>query len=238
MRRMFAICSKELQAYFYSPVMYVAFAFYALITGIMFYLNFVAIQPSIVDVRITLGDMMFVYLFIIPLLTMRLMADEFRQGTDEMLLTSSASLGEIVLGKYMAAMAINILLIVFSFIYAMIMSLYGTLDQPTLWLSYLAVFLLGGAMMAIGLFASSLSNNQMVGGIISFVLLLLLWLLDVIASAFSGSLHDLIAQFSLSSRTINLQRGILHGPDIIYYVGITGLFLLLSIQVLLRKRWR
>jgi len=237
-RRIRAIWGKELQAYFYSPVVYTAFAFYALVSGIMFYLNFVAMQPSIVDVRSSLGNVMFTFLFIVPLLTMRLMADEFRQGTDELLLTSPAGISEIVIGKYLAALTVNAALIAFSFIYAIIMAQYGTIDQPVMWLSYLSVFLMGAAMMAIGLFASCLSGNQMVAGIAGFVILLLFWLLDIIAESFSGGLKDAVTQFSLVARASNLQRGILHGADIVYYVGLAAVFIVMSIQVLERKRWR
>jgi len=238
MRRVLAICSKELQAYFFSPIVYTAFAFFALVTGIMFYLNFVAYQPSIVDVRLALGNMMFMLLFVVPLLTMRLMADEFRHGTDELLLTSPAGIGEIVIGKYLAALTVNLLLVVFSFIYAIILMQFGSIDQPVMWLSYLSVFLMGAAMMAVGLFASCLSSNQMVGGIVAFVILLVFWLLDTIASGISGGLKDVLAQFSLMDRTLNLQRGILHGPDIAYFIGLSAVFLVLSVQVLQRKRWR
>jgi ABC-2 type transport system permease protein len=238
MRRMWAICSKELQMYFYSPVAYVAFAFYVLISSFFFYLNFVVAQPAIIDVRSVVGNTTFVYLFIIPLLTMRLIADEFRQGTDELLLTSPAGIGEIVLGKYLAALVVQVLLVLLSLVYPLIMSSFGTLDQPIMWLSYLSMFLLGSAMMAIGLFASSLTNNQMVAGIAGFVILLVLWLLDWLSQGFGGKLKDWVGQFSLNSHTVNLQKGVLHGGDILFYITIAAVFLVLSIQVLERKRWR
>jgi ABC-2 type transport system permease protein len=100
------------------------------------------------------------------------------------------------------------------------------------------MFLLGGSMMAIGLFASSLSANQMVAGIVSFVLLLVLWLVDWLGDAFGGKLKDIFTQFSLNSRVANLQKGVLNGSDVLFYVTLAALFLLLSIQVLERKRWR
>ncbi|MCR8644968.1 ABC transporter permease [Paenibacillus sp. N1-5-1-14] len=238
MRKTWAICRKELQSFFYSPVAYVAFAFYALLSSVMFYMNFVGMQPSIIDVRYIVSNTAFIYLFIIPLLTMRLMADEFRQGTDELLLTSPTSLTEIVLGKYAAALVVNTALMAFSFIYALIMAAYGPLDQPVLWLSYLSIFLVGAAMMAVGLFASCLSSNQMVGGIIGLVILLLFWVMDAIGNSFTGKLKDIITQFSLSNRSINLQKGILSGVDIFFYIGLVIVFLVLSIQVVQRKRWR
>jgi ABC-2 type transport system permease protein len=238
MRRLWAICSKELQLYFYSPVVYIAFAFYVLLSSFFFYVNFVVAQPSIVDVRYVVGNTTFIYLFVIPLLTMRLVADEFRQGTDELLLTSPAGIGEIVMGKYLAALVVQLLLVLISLVYPWIMSGFGDIDLTIMWLSYLSMFLLGGAMMAIGLFASSLSSNQMVAGIVGLVILLVLWLLDWMSESFGGKLKEWIGQFSLNSHTYNLQKGVLHGGDVLFYITLAAVFIVLSIQVLERKRWR
>ncbi|PYI51222.1 ABC transporter permease subunit [Paenibacillus flagellatus] len=238
MRRAMAICSKELQSYFYSPTVYVAFAVYVLMSSIMFYLNFVLTNYSIVDVRLVVGNTSFIYLFIIPLLTMRLVSEEFRQGTDELLLTSPAGIGEIVAGKYMAALTLMLLLVGSSLIYPWIMSGFGDLEQPVLWLSYLSMFLLGAAMMAIGLFSSTLSSNQMVAGIAGFVILLLLWIVDWMADGFGGKFREYIVQFSLTARQANLQKGVFHLADVLFYVMLIAVFLVLSIQTLERKRWR
>jgi ABC-2 type transport system permease protein len=100
------------------------------------------------------------------------------------------------------------------------------------------MFLLGGAMMAIGLFASSLSSNQMVAGIVGLVILLVLWLLDWMSESFGGKLKEWIGQFSLNSHTYNLQKGVLHGGDVLFYITLAAVFIVLSIQVLERKRWR
>jgi len=238
MRRALAICSKELQLYFYSPTAYVAFAFYVLLSSIMFYLNFVLTSVSIVDARLVVGNTTFIYLFIIPLLTMRLVSEEFRHGTDEMLLTSPASITEIVLGKYLATLTLQLLLVLCSLIYPWIMSGFGDLEQSVLWLSYLSMFLLGAAMMAIGLFASTLSSNQMVAGIAGFVILLLLWIIDWAGEGFGGKLKEWIVQFSLTQRQVNLQKGVLHMADVLFYVMLAAVFIVLSIQTLERKRWR
>lgn len=238
MRRMLAVYRKELQMFYYSPTSYVAFAVYILMSSIFFYLSFVLYQPSTIDIRGLIGNTTFIYLFIIPLLTMRLVADEFRHGTDELLLTSPASLAEIVVGKYAATLTVQFMLVVCSLLYPLIMSQYGTLDGPVLWLSYLSMFLLGAGMMAVGLFASTLSSNQMVSGIIGFVLLLMLWLVDWVGDSFGGKFKDIFAQFSLNGRLANLQKGVLNGADVLFYITLALVFIVLSVQVLERKRWR
>lgn len=239
MRRMWAVCSKELQLYFFSPTSYFAIAIYVLLSSLLFYVSFVVYQPSIIDYRLVLGDTMFMLLMVVPLLTMRLMSEEFRQGTDELLMTSPVTATEIVVGKYLASLALLIVLILCNMIYPLTMSFFGKLDMTLFLLAVLGVFLMGAAMMAVGLFASSLSQHQMVAAVIGFVLLLVLWLMDsFMAGSGSASLQQWLEPFSLSGRINNLIKGVLHGPDILFYITLTALFLILSIQVVERKRWR
>lgn len=236
MRRTWAICRKELQMYFYSPVAYVAFAFYFLIAGFFFSNDF--LYSMNVDIRPIFNNMMFFYLFIIPLLTMRLVSDELRQGTDELLLTSPANITEIILGKYMAAVIVQLGLVVFSLIYPLIMGSYGKLDQPVMWLSYLSLFLIGSAMMAVGLFASTLSSHQMISGVAAFGILILLWVIEWLGYSAFPSGQDVFNQFSIVQRANNLQKGVFDLPDVLFYVTLIVVFLVLSIQTLERKRWR
>src|SRR4051794_21389373 len=119
MRRMWAICTKELQMYFYSPVAYVAFALFFLATSFMFTSDFLFGSRAL-DVRSVVSNMVFFFIIVIPLLTMRLISDELKQGTDELLLTSPVSLTEIVLGKYLATVVIQVAMVVISLIYPLI----------------------------------------------------------------------------------------------------------------------
>jgi ABC-2 type transport system permease protein len=236
MNRIRAICRKELQMYFYSPTAYVAFAFYFLITGFFFSLDF--LNNLTVDVRPLFGNFMLIYLFVIPLLTMRLVSEELRQGTDELLLTSPASLTEVVLGKYLAAVIVQALMVIVALMYPLIMSAFGSLDQPVLWLSYLSLFLIGAAMMAVGLFASTLSENQMVSGIAAFAILLFLWMIEWLGYSALQAGKDWFGMFSIVARTDNLQKGVFNLSDVLFYITFVIVFLVLSVQTLERKRWR
>ncbi|WP_440112235.1 ABC transporter permease subunit [Paenibacillus sp. QZ-Y1] len=238
MRRMMAVCNKELQAYFLSPTSYFVFAVYVLMTSLLFYSSFVYYQPSIVDYRLVLGDTLSMLLFVVPLLTMRLVAEEFRQGTDELLLTSPVRVTEIIFGKYLASLAILVVLILCSLVYPFIMSFFGELDLTSVWLSALGLFFLGASMMAIGLFASSLSQHQMVSAVAGFIILLVLWMLDSFAGNTGSALQQWLDPFALTNRFDSFTKGVLSGPDILYYVTLSGVFLLLSIQIVERKRWR
>jgi ABC-2 type transport system permease protein len=236
MRKTWALCRKELQMYFYSPTAYVAFAFYFLLSGFFFSMDFLSNQT--VDVRPMFGSFMVIYLFVIPLLTMRLVSDELRQGTDELLLTSPASISEIIFGKYLAAIIVQFVLTVGALVYPLILSVFGKLDQPVMWLSFLSLLLLGAAMMAVGLFASTLSAHQMVAGIAGFAMLLLLWMVDWLGMSVFASAKDWLSVFSISGRTANMQKGVLDLTDIVFYLSLIAVFLVISIQTLERKRWR
>nr|WP_249435732.1 ABC transporter permease subunit [Paenibacillus sp. Marseille-Q4541] len=234
---MMAIFYKELQSYFLAPTTYFAFAVYVLLSSFLFFMSFVYYQPSIVDYRLVLGDTLSLLIYIVPLLTMRLIAEEFKQGTDELLMTSPTSVTEIVFGKYLASLVILLLLILCSLTYPLIMSLYGDINETTVWLSALGLFLLGASMMAIGLFASSLSQHQMVSAVAGFIILFVLWMMD----SFTGSDSAITAwlePFSLSNRFMNFTKGVISGPDVIFYLTLAGVFLTLSIQGIERKRWR
>ncbi len=236
MRRLWAICRKELQMYFFSPVSYVAFAIYFVIEGYMFSNQFTTMQ--IVDVRIIFSNMSMIFLFIVPLLTMRLISDELRHGTDELLMTSPANLAEIVFGKYLSSIIVLFALIGGSLMYPAILGRFGDLDMPVLWMSYVSVFLLGASMMAVGLFASSLTIHQMVAGIVSFASLLLLSMIGMLGNSMLTDWKDTLGLFSLIERLGKFQVGVLSIPDLLFYVSFSLLFVVLTILVLERKRLR
>lgn len=236
MKRMLAICRKELHAYFGTPVAYFVLAVYMLISGLFFYTSFVFYQPSIVDYRLVLGDTLSLLMFVIPLLTMRLMAEEFRQGTDELLLTSPASVSEIIFGKYLASLLMMVALVLLSLVYPVIMSCFGHLDYRTVFTVALGLFLLGASMMAVGIFASTLSQHQMVAAVSGIILLVVLWMLDSFGSG--NGLQQWLEPFSLSARFGGFMKGIINGADVLFYVTLALLFLRFSIRIVEWKRWR
>lgn len=238
MRRFNAIFRKELQAYFVAPTTYVALAIYVLVTSLFFYVNFVMLQPSIIDFRIVSTNNTFMYLLVVPLLTMRLISDEFRLGTDELLLTSPARLYEIVLGKYAAAVIFMLVLVGTSLLYPIVMSFFGTMDLRIIATTTLGMCLLTCAMAAVGLFASTLSQHQMVGGIAAFVMLMVFWMMDYAAALGSGTFHDLLVHFAMDQRLDSFMKGVINGSDTLFFITMSALFIFLSIQMLQRNRWR
>ncbi|MGZ9583462.1 ABC transporter permease [Paenibacillus marinisediminis] len=238
MRRFNAIFRKELQAYFVSPTTYVALSIYVFVTSLLFYINFVMYQPSIVDFRIVSMNATFMFLLVVPLLTMRLISDEFRLGTDELLLTSPARIYEIVLGKYAASVVLMAVLVGTSLLYPIVMSFFGDMDIRIIMTSVLGMFLLTCAMSAVGLFASTLSQHQMVGGIAAFVMLMVFWLMDYAAGLGNGKMNDLLVHFALDRRLESFMKGVINGADMLFFIMMSALFVFLSVQILERKRWR
>jgi ABC-2 type transport system permease protein len=174
---------------------------------------------------------------ILPFLSIRLISEEMRQGTDELLLTSPASLFEIVFGKYLSVLIVLLTMTTASFIYPLISWQFGSLEWPLLASNYLGFFLLGATILAVGLFASSLFESQIVAGIAALIILFVLWLTDSIAGTLFSEQREIIDEFSLMGRLVDLQRGLLDLTDILFYVLFIAMLLTMTIKIFERKRW-
>lgn len=173
---MLAVYRRELKAYFNTPIGFIFMAAFLGISGVFVALfNIFGQSP---DFKMTLGNITFVFLLTVPILTMRLMSEERNKKTDQLLLTSPLSLSGIVLGKYFAAVTVFLISLLVTALYPLALSMYGSLAGWEILGSYLGFFLMGAAFIAVGLFISSLTENQLIAAIITFVALLLNYLLD------------------------------------------------------------
>ncbi|NLZ43557.1 MAG: ABC transporter permease [Clostridia bacterium] len=171
-----AIYYRELQAYFSSPAGYVFIGFFLLISGFFFALT--NLLPGNSDYIDTLGSITFIFLIVVPLLTMKLMAEEMRHKTDQLLLTSPLRIAEIVAGKYLAAVTVFFITLLITGIYPLIMNFYGYIAVWEIVGGYIGFFLLGACFISVGLFISSLTNNQAVAAVATFATLLFIWIID------------------------------------------------------------
>ncbi len=177
---MLAIYKKELRAYFTSIIGYVFIAFFLMIIGIFFYLqNLFSRQPSF---EYTLAGITFIFILLIPLITMRLMAEENRQKTDQLLFTSPLTASSIVFGKFLAVFTVYGTVMAVTSFYPLIMKQYGYVPMAPAYASILGFLVLGGAYLAMGLFISSLTESQVVAAVISFFVFLITVMMDTIAS--------------------------------------------------------
>jgi ABC-2 type transport system permease protein len=173
---MLAVLSKELKAYFYSATGYVFMGVFLLICGI-FFANYNLIPASPLYSNV-LSSITFIFLILVPIITMRLIAEEKHQKTDQLLLTSPLSVSEIVIGKYLASVALFFLTLIITFLYPFMLSRYGTIPTGEIAATYIGFALMGAAFISVGVFVSSLTENQVVSAVSSFGMLLLIWIID------------------------------------------------------------
>ncbi len=246
---MWAVCKKEIQNYFYSPVGYVFISIFMLISAVIFFnLNLAANTNGTgysgrVEYANTLQNMTIYLSFITPVLTMRIFAEERRNKTDQLYLTSPISITGVVMGKYIACLVVLLIAMVLNLIFPIVLSVYNTsdtvsLDIGMLMVQYTGFFLVGATFVAIGVFISSMTESQVVAAVVSFAVAFVIWLGNNVFSNLGSDLISTIASsFNMISRYQNFADGIVGFAPIIYYVSVSGLFVFLTVRAIERRRW-
>ena len=250
----FTIARKELNSYFRSPIAYGVMAFFALIAGYFFYvatMYFVtrSIQGAMMGqsapmdinemiIRPLLGNVSVVGLFLIPMITMRLFAEEKRSGTIELLVTSPLKDLEIILGKWLAALILYAAMLVLSFICVAMLFAYGKPDWRPMLVGYLGLLLQGGCLLAIGAFVSTCTKNQIVAGVATFAICLLLWILDWMSAFDTSAAMRVVAYLSVLGHFDSFSKGVLDTKDIVYYLSVIFVGLFLTARSMESLRWR
>ena len=224
---MWAVFKKELKTYFLSPIGYIAIGVFMLMYSIFFYLTTISYGS------VYLGDLYYAtarygLLLMIPLLTMRMFSEERKNGTEQLLLTSPRSVTSIVLGKFFAAVAIILITILFSIIYAIIISFFGDVAIPTLIVTMLGFLLLAMAAVSIGMLASSITENQIIAAILTIGILVAPWFLVDMSEIFSSI--DLIDKF------LSFTTGSIAIADVISLLSITVMCILITIILIKRRK--
>ncbi|MBI2879712.1 MAG: ABC transporter permease subunit [Candidatus Rokubacteria bacterium] len=255
--RVWSIFKKEVRLYFVSPIAYVVFAIFALVSGVFFYGYLIdyafysmraAMSPMLAgDLNITEGVMRpllqhviaVIMLFVLPLLTMRLFAEEKKVGTIELLLTYPVRDGEVLLGKYLAALALFLGMLVLTLCYPILVGSMARLEWGPLLSGYLGLVLQGAAFLAAGVLISSLTENQVVAAVATFGILLLLWVAPSLVANFVGSeLARILAHLSMLEQFEGFAKGVIDTKAVVYYLNFTLLCLFLTLRSLESKRWR
>ncbi len=231
---MFPIFKKEFKSYFSSPIAYVMIGLFIFISSVIFYLN---LASSTAEYNFNLNYMALILVLIVPILTMKVLADERKSGTEVLLITSPASLTSIVVGKYLAAFAVFLVMTCITFIYPIILAVLGEPSVSEIIGGYIGFILLGAAFIAFGVFASSLTESQIISAIVSVVGLLFMWLLQGIAPSFGGIWSKILNWFSLYARTEDFFAGILSLGPVVYYLSFSAVFVFLTIRVIEKRRW-
>ena len=233
---MIAIFKREIKGYFSSAIGYIFLAFFIVIASYLFWMT--NVMGNTTDVSGLFSILVIFAMILIPVLTMRLLCEEKRQKTDQLLLTSPVSLFGIVFGKFLAALAVYAIGLSSTVLFAFTMAAYIGIDTATVIGNILGTLLFGAALISIGLFFSSLTENQIISFIVSLVVMLFLFIVNTFSSLVNNSvLSSAISSLSTSARYNNFAMGILSLSDVIYYVSVAAIFIFLTIRVLEKRRW-
>jgi ABC-2 type transport system permease protein len=238
MKNVFAIARREFQGYFSSLIAYVFLVIYLLLTSWLFFrLFFLNGQASM---RLMFDVLPWVFLFFIPAITMRLWAEEKKVGTMELLMTLPLRDRDAVIGKYLAALALLVLALLLTFLLPIITAFLGNLDPGPVVGGYLGAILLGGAYLAIGVFVSSLTENQIVAFILGVVLIFIMYMIgsDIVLYSVPASLASVFEYLSLGTHFNSIGRGVIDSRDLVYYLSIIVFFLYLNTRSIESRKWR
>jgi ABC-2 type transport system permease protein len=245
MRNILAVAGKELRAYFHSPIAYLVMALFAVLCGFFFY-NYTAafvvqtfrmmatgqMSPNVSINEYIIrplfeGVLTVVLLLLIPLLTMRLFAEEKRSGTIELLLTSPLTDLQIILGKFLGALALYTVLMLLGFLYIGLLFLYGNPNAKPLLGDALGLFLFGGALLSLGMWISTFTKNQIIAGVVAFALFLLLYVFDWVNAYSSSTAGRVMSYMALTTHFDNFAKGVIDSSDVVYYLSVIvmGIFL-------------
>ena len=230
------ISRREIRTYFNSPVAYIVVPVFVIITGYLFFTQLFLEKQA--DMRGFFNIMPLLFMFMIPAITMRLLADEKASGTLELLITMPVRDSEVVIGKFLAAMALLCTAIGLTLVFAITVKSLGPLDRgPTIG-GYLGLVLMGGAYVSIGVMASALTRNSIVSFIVAFAISFALYLLGRLTQFLPQSLQKLVAYLSIDGHFENIGRGVIDTRDLIYYFSVMVVCLLIATLSLESRRWK
>lgn len=233
---MIAIMKRDTQGFFRSPLGYVYVGAYLAVMNLYFFATCILSASS--DVSSVFSNMLIVFLFLMPILTMRLFSEEYRQGTDRLLLTSPVSVWEIVIGKFFAAMGVLLRALLCTLPWLVIILIFGTPSWMTILGCYIAVLCAAAVFAAMGLFLSSVTESQLIAAVLSFALFLGLYVVDMLSYSLDSSslLGQLLGWLSVFTRYDTFMSGQFSFGNLIYFISLTGLFLYLTARVVERRR--
>ena len=255
MNNILAIAQKELRSYFSTPIAYIVIGFFALLFGYFFYAMLIIFnQQSLqlgglgggggnVDINQQLIRPLFlnasvILLFVLPLITMRTYSEEKRSGTIELLLTSPVTDVEIIVGKFLGAMALYAAMLAITVIHMVLLFAWGNPEPKVVLTGYLGLLLMGGCFISVGLLISSLTKNQIVSGMVTFAVFLLLWVINWIASFTGPTTQSVLNYLSITDHFDDFTRGILDTKHLVYYFSVMSFGLFLTARSVDTERWK
>jgi ABC-2 type transport system permease protein len=236
MRNVWAVAVRELRAYFLSPLAYLVIAFFLFGAGLLFGLIVESSREA--SLRGLISNVSVLFLFVVPMISMRLLAEEQRTGTIELLLTNPVQEWEIVLGKFLASILLVLVMVGLTLLYPLFLFIFGNPDRGPILTGYVGVILQAAAFLAVGLWASSLTENQIIAAVLAFVFLLVLWLSDNLGQSIGGAVGTVISYTSVINHFQDFPQGVINTKDVLFYLTMVAAGLVLSTLSLQTRRYR
>ena len=237
MRTARAVAWKEIQVYFSSPTAYIVGLIFLALSGFFFAQNLGDPFP-----QASLSDFFqgatIILILLAPVLTMRLMAEEQKLGTIELLLTSPVRDWEVIIGKYLASLTFLLATLALTLYYTILLFVFASPDPGPIYAGYLGLVLYGGAALAVGILCSTLTSNQIVAAVVAVGILLALFFADLAWGSIGGTASTVIGELSIKSHFDDFERGVIDTKHVVYYLSVIAFFLFLSIRTLESRRWR
>lgn len=231
-----AIIKKEFNSYFTSPIGYIVISAFFAFAGFYFYITCLIANSA--NLSYTFSNLFIITIFLIPILTMRIFSEEKKQKTDVALFTSPVKLSFVVLGKFIAALSIFLICISINLIFAVVISFFAKLNIASIFGNFLGLFLLSSALISIGIFLSSLTENQIIAAVSSISVGIFIMLLDTLANIIQSKfISNIFSKLSFMSKYNNFTLGMINLSDIVFFLSICAIFLFLTVRVFEKKRW-
>ena len=236
---MSAIYKRDLKGFFTSPLGYVYVGSFIFVMNLSFYFN--NIKPSSPSLFSTFSFMLLVLVFTTPFLTMRTFSEDLKNKTDQLLFTAPVRLTDIALGKFLAAYSVFVSIMILTLFWPLVISVFGTANSAEIIGSYVAFLAIAAAYIAIGVFISSLTENQIVAAVGSLGVFVVMYLIDFAKTTFAPAMPSWLSKaigfISIFGRFNKISYGIFSIADIFFYLSVCAVFLFLTIRVLEKKRW-
>lgn len=237
MRNVATIARREVKAYFTSWMAYATIAGFVLITGYIFFNILVGTRED-VQIKWMFNNMTVTMLFITPLLTMRLLAEEKNSGTIELLLTAPVTDWQVVLGKFLGGLSVFLAMIALTTMFPMILEHYGDPDRGPILASYLGILLVVCSFVSVGIFASSVTDSQVVAGFLGFGILLSLWIIGWAAQHTGPFWGEVLRTVSVVPHLEDYTEGLIDTKHLVYQLSFTFFWLYCSVRILESRKWR
>ena len=228
------ILLKELRSFFNSPIAYVIMVVFALLAGYFFTTGL--FLQNVASMRAIFELIPFLLLFFAPAITMRMISEERKTGTIELLLTKPVKDGEIIVGKFLAAWLFFLIALAPTLVYLVTVMFLGKIDLGPVIGGYLGLLLVGGGFLALGIVGSTLTENQVVAFILSFLIMFIFFMLDKVVMYLPGTVASIVEYLGIDYHFSNIARGVVDTRDLVYYVSLIGFSLLVATELLERKK--